>query len=434
MKSLLIFTFVIASILVVGAQQSPQIIIGKVLSANADPIPFVHITLNSDRSIGTYTDSKGRFELRLPNLISDSIVFTCIGYEDIKRSLPATMDSLQVNLIQKTYVLPELVISTDTALAILKKAVGHLKYNLADNKNILQGFFREIVRSNTTYDRLVEAAVDIFDNGYNPASGNKELQFRIREMRKSEDYMDLDWMGAIFNYLDSGNGLHSRSNSLFSHDYIRNNAARFAKDNGPLNDAFFEYASFTLDSVIQYRGERVLSIGIKPNKVSNGAVMSPSGKIYIRERDFAIFQLEFTATINKTDLDFLAVRGENIARSVLIKYQEFNNKMYLSMLYMKAYTFKINVTKFFKTDGKEGFLFDEKLFIVNEIITEKDKLQKFRKKEQQKKNMDLYSERWKYTPAFWETYNVVNENPLQPNVKRDLEREVSLEQQFIKND
>ena len=45
---------------------------------------------------------------------------------------------------------------------------------------------------------------------------------------------------------------------------------------------------------------------------------------------------------------------------------------------------------------KDGQFFYELLLVTNEIITEKDKVKSFRKKEQYRKNIDLYKANWKY--------------------------------------
>lgn len=422
----------------VNAQENKFIKIGgEIFSKDSIPIGYVNITTIRDRSIGTYSDSSGNFELIIPSYLrQDTLVFSCIGYEDLKLALPIKSSTLKIALTSKQYILPEVIISTDTALFIVRKAVECLKHNLGDQKNILQGFYREVIRSNATYDRLTEAAVDVFDTGYKPFLGNENLQFRVRELRKSEDYMDLDWKASIFNYLYPKNGLHGTSNeAIFFNDYIRNNHVRFSPlTSAPLNEQFYEYVKFSLDSVLHYDGYNLLCIGIHQNPDKDERV--PSGKIYIRSTDYAIFQMEYAISVNDSyKSSILSTPGEKFLHHTLIKYQEYEGKMYLSMLYRKAFRTQMNLTKFNnKENRKDGLFFDEKLFVVNEIITEKSKLNKFRKKEQQKKSIDLYSEKWEYNEDFWNTYNVVTDHPLKPTVQKNLERELSLKKQFIKND
>lgn len=110
--------------------------------------------------------------------------------------------------------------------------------------------------------------------------------------------------------------------------------------------------------------------------------------------------------------------------------------MYLSMLHRKSFRFEMNGTKFDKAKEKgkiEGQFYTESFFVTNEIITESTKAKAFKRKERQKDNIDLYSTHWKYNENFWKNYNTLAERPLEPNIKKDIERESKLDEQFKKN-
>lgn len=412
---------------------------GKVVDQNQDPIPYVNISLRNDLSFGTYSNTNGEFDIRFPaSTVNDTLIFSCMGYSSTKILLeisPVT-DSLVVVLQAKIYTLNEVVISPDTALSIVRKSVEMLEFNLADNKSILQGFFREIIRSDYTYDRLVEAAVDVFDKGYKPSEDDDALQFKIREIRKSNDFIDLDWKASIFEYLFPKNGLHGHSESIFYNDYIRNHKVYGnILLNAPLGEDFFKEVSLNIDSVTYNDAEQILCIGISPKDTSNG--LWPYGSLHIRSRDYAILQMSYETRVDPNVKNFtMIVPGQKFIHKTLIKYKEYNGKLYLSLLYRKAFRFQMNYSKRdeSKSKGKlEGNFSHELLFITNEIITERDKIQRFRKKERQSKNIDLYSETWKYNEDFWKKYNAVNERPLDPRVKKDIERETSIHDQFKNN-
>ena len=96
----------------------------------------------------------------------------------------------------------------------------------------------------------------------------------------------------------------------------------------------------------------------------------------------------------------------------------------------------MNGTKFDKAREKgkiEGQFYTESFFVTNEIITESNKAKAFKRKERQKDNIDLYSTHWKYNENFWKSYNTLAERPLEPNIKKDIERETKLDEQFKKN-
>jgi len=410
---------------------------GRVLSEDKSPLPYAAVSLMNDPSIGTYTNSNGVFSFTISNsCINDSLTFSSIGYESAKKSINTldVKDSVYIQLKPKTYLLAEVTVTPDTALAIVRKSVQNLNINLSNDKSILQGFFREIIRSDYTYDRLIEAAVDVFDKGYKSPKDN-ELLFKIREIRKSDDYRDLDWMSSIINYINPTNGLHGNFESLFFNDYIRNNKCFYEMIlNAPLNEEFFSAVLFSIDSVTQYDGNKVICIGIHPKEYSDAIL--PSGSIHIRSDNFAILQMDFEGRVNpEIEIPF-AVPGQKYMHKTLIQYKEYNNKMYLSFLYRKSFRFDVNSAKFDKAKAKgkhEGYYYHEFLFMTNEIITERDKVKLFRKKERLDKDEDLYSADWKYNANFWKTYNAIIERPLDPNVKKDIERETSLDEQFKKN-
>lgn len=434
----LLFLLFISAVFLTHAQSSGvRNVKGKVTNEASLPLPYVSITLANDISLGTYTNADGIFSFIIPGILKkDSLIFSCIGYESAKISMSTlnTEDSIYIYLKPKEYLLGEVTITPDTALEIVRKSVKKLDINLSNSKSILQGFFREIIRSDYTYDRLVEAAVDVFDRGYSSAKDN-ELLFKVREIRKSDDYRDLDWMSSIINYINPTNGLHGDFESLFFNDYIRNNKCFYEMLlNAPLNEEFFSAVLFSIDSTTSYDNSQVFCIGIHPKDDSLGIL--PHGSIHIRSDNFAILQMEFEGRVHpKVEIPF-AVPGQEYMHKTLIQYKEYNNKMYLSFIYRKSFRFDMNSTKFDKTKAKgkaEGHFYHEFLFMTNEIVTEKDKIKLFRKKERQRKDQDLYSTKWKYNNEFWKSYNAIVERPLEPSVQKDIEREIPLDEQFKKN-
>jgi len=269
-----------------------------------------------------------------------------------------------------TRILNEIVLGTDSAENLVRKSVAMLSSTLPHNRYIMQGFFREIVRSRHTYDRLIEAAVDVFDKGYKPGEGNNDFDFRIREMRKSEDYMDLDWMAAILNYISPKNGLHgNNAEAIFLHDYIRNHKSIFFElMNASLNDAFMEFADLSVDSMIVFNNEKLFCIGIQP-RYPKGDLL-PWGTIHIREKDLAIIQMEYYLKPGCQKAKMLLVPDTDFIIHTLIKYKDYEGKMYPTLIYRKSFRQQGNQTK---PGGKSErrSVFDEKFFMVNDILTEK---------------------------------------------------------------
>ena len=146
---------ILISLILIACQASAQStslirLIGKVVDETNTPMAFVNLSVVADKSLGTYSNSAGEFDFQLPSSLAyDSITFSNIGYES---SIVAVQDlltkkiTLPVALKPKVYILQEIVIKPDSALAIVRESIKRLPNTLANEKNILQGFFREIIR------------------------------------------------------------------------------------------------------------------------------------------------------------------------------------------------------------------------------------------------------------------------------------------------
>ena len=78
-----------------------QAVQGDVLDDQTDePIPYVHIWFQGT-TIGTYSSSIGRFQLKHTSESGDSLIFSCVGYET--RIVPTSffLDSLTVRFKTK---------------------------------------------------------------------------------------------------------------------------------------------------------------------------------------------------------------------------------------------------------------------------------------------------------------------------------------------
>ena len=71
--------------------------------------------------------------------------------------------------------------------------------------------------------------------------------------------------------------------------------------------------------------------------------------------------------------------------------------------------------------------------LINNIHTKKINYDKVKEKYSSPKDVDLYNQDYKYDPEPWETYNILQLNPLYKQLKTDIEKEKSLEEQFIQN-
>src|SRR5215831_20151415 len=94
----LIYTLCISIILGTSTLAQRKTISGTVRDFHSDePVPFASVYFKGTLT-GTSTDSAGAFYISVSKWPSDTIEITCVGYQPFKLYVPATRDSLLVNI------------------------------------------------------------------------------------------------------------------------------------------------------------------------------------------------------------------------------------------------------------------------------------------------------------------------------------------------
>ena len=85
---------------------------GKVTDENGSPIEFASVRIDGT-AIGTNTDTKGDYALSVPQRDTVMVIFSCIGYSDVRRRLiePKGNMTLNAKLYAKTEQLNDLVVT-----------------------------------------------------------------------------------------------------------------------------------------------------------------------------------------------------------------------------------------------------------------------------------------------------------------------------------
>ena len=110
----LIFRILLSSILLLSSLGiSAQVkLSGKVSDENGSPIEFASVRVEGT-AIGTNTDTKGEYSLSVPQRDTVMVVFSCIGYSDVRRRLiePKGATVLNARLYAKTEQLRDLEVT-----------------------------------------------------------------------------------------------------------------------------------------------------------------------------------------------------------------------------------------------------------------------------------------------------------------------------------
>ena len=168
------------------------------------PLAYSNIFL-SNKSIGTISNSAGRFEIKITSSeIDDTLGFSHIGYEMV--SIPvATIDTgtLIIRLKAERIQIKEIVVKPLDPIYILTKAIENIPFNYDRKPAIYTGFFRESSLQDNKNVSLSEAIVNIFKEPY---TSSRDDQIKIFKGRKGnntdvKEYVEFIVQGGLYNTL-----------------------------------------------------------------------------------------------------------------------------------------------------------------------------------------------------------------------------------------
>lgn len=398
---------------------------GKVLSADkiAKPLKYVNISVKN-YPVGVSSNEVGEFTFHIPQkYYNDTLIVSYISYKsyECKISEIKNTDSLEIYLEPQQYELNEVVVLADNDVRyIIKKVVKSIRKNYSRRKYLLKGFYRELVLKDNTYTRLIEAAVDIQKYGI-----RSELPDRVRivQLRKSDSYVEYDWMSKLFNLTF---GEKNQLYSILRSDIVNYHERRYVKKD-IFKDDFLSKYNFALDDVTMMDSVKIYKIRFWKKFPYSKAI--ENNWIYVKNDDFAIIKYEFKWQILNLEIyKFSDFENHNMS-SEIVKYKKYNGKYYP---YLFESMMPINAKHGDKTTG-EGKQYAKSILLINDIITKNSEYEKIKLKYSDPRDIDLYNQEFEYNPEFWKNFNTLQLNPLYKQVKSDLTKKKTLEGQFIDN-
>ncbi len=107
---------------------------GKVIDIDDEPIEFVTVRLDGT-AIGTNTDLEGKFQISAPQPANDTliVVFSCIGYEELRRTLVSPKGDLALNvrMRSKNHELQEIMVTDFRKQTTQMQTIDRESYRLA---------------------------------------------------------------------------------------------------------------------------------------------------------------------------------------------------------------------------------------------------------------------------------------------------------------
>lgn len=368
-----------------------------------EPLSYASIGLRG-HPYGTVANSLGEFDFHIPpDLIGETMVISMVGYLNYSAEVSVLLkdDVNEILLERSNTVLNALVVADSlTGGDILQIALRRMGGNYPDSPYLVDGFYRDIKKIADRYVSLLEAAIKIYDEDSREPRNKSKLRERVQllEVRRS-----LGYSHRFTSYFDEDNLLEE----VLLHNNIR--YRQFPEEQ-------FFYDQLTREQNSTYDGHEVYVVAHTQDYLL---------RLYIDRQTFGILRMEYE---NNTVQPITKKRGL-VSRFVGLKktidYRYYKGKLYLN--YMEVLS-RINWYDL-ETDSLRFETELSQYLMVNRVYPEPDERIPVTRK---MRRYGLQYQDLPYNKAFWETYNVIKQSPLDAKIIADLELEQSLEEQFEK--
>jgi hypothetical protein len=370
--------------------------------------------------IGTCTNLSGEFQLIVDDsLVNEPITVSMIGYEPKEYKLcDLKSNYFEILLNPVTIHLGEVLVFSKqlTGEDILKRVIKNHSKNYPFGFCFYETFFRDILTDNhpdakIKNCRLTEAAVSVEDFGLDAF---RDPKFKVQEIRNSYSYVETSkWSKAMIwkirNPLEYIYNWRNQMSKTFLKELLKDDC--FSKKISEIT-----YIDNSLVYVLDLRQEYYKFLGKN----------YPTNKLYIKKRLFVNSKnWAITDVINQ--YIYKSTPTDSIVfQNVHIKMQEYNTYYYLKLIDYKGPL----TDEYFKI-GNDVDYNHNLTILVNNVIVDRKSIDRIRNRNEMKIDIPLWNIEYKYNPEFWKTYNIFLDKPLDTTVRKDLELEIPLENQFI---
>jgi len=412
---------------------------GKIVDKETlEAIPYCSISLKNSL-IGCCTNSSGEFIFHYPDsLLNRDLIITCIGYKTVSLRLDSLNCKVTANitLIPELYQLSEINVIPNqmSAKDIVKQVIRRMHKNFPRKPYYLEGFMRDKVYN--LYDnkttRLTEAAIGIEKREF--GNENNAEKVKVLEIRNSYNYSKLgssikEKLIQMFYGYSNENPVYA---TLQNADYASNKAlSQLIKD-----DLFHIFFS----GQTMLNGKAVFIVDLKEEYFmfmfqkwpTNGRLYHLI-RLYIEDGSYAILKSEYYTIMNipkelfNNDEIKFHIKQDTIATFAVKQYEKIEGQYYLK--YAGNYG-RIHDQPDLGEMGKTLYN-NETEVLINKTIVNRKEFDRISRKNSLQKDIPLWDMKYIYDPSFWQNYNILEDKPLDPSVKKDLEREVPLYEQFI---
>lgn len=293
--------------------------------------------------------------------------------------------------------------------AIVQTAIERLPEQTPMSEHAMTGFYRKLSTQNELYTGLIEAAVLIQDAGYQSEASESSTQVKLLQLRQAKEtgFVDSAFI-KLSRELGKGDYKPASRNEIYR--LLQYNLARHHSKPRTL---FHEEGKFAEGSVLTMEEITVEGQDTLYHIVFEDLLMKEGGgHIKINARDFGIVEFERAVymggdLMDRTHIRYQKIHGSYYPAFIQVEVPRLVNRAYgehqldIHTLWIDTVT-TAGITRI---DGKAVLPWMQELHTV----------------------------RLPYDAAFWAAYPMLKLHPLDKETKANLEREQSLESQFLQH-
>lgn len=373
--------------------------------ANNAPLPMAAVQIKNSQ-LGGLTDDNGYFEIPIPKVnLKDSMRVSYVGYATEMLSIVnyTQSDTLRVYISSSAETKEEVVVVAMNARGVLLKAIANMRQNFFSDSLISKGFYRQSHKENGKYVRLIEADVSVAFNCKNIYRYSFHELVQINKERRSENF-------------ETNGDMHG--DHLV--DLLKENPYSYNKNNflDPKKLDFYS-PKFEKEDSNQY----ILKLQYK----ESSSKKLEQAKVWVEKETYAITRIEIEKFPNPY---YVRTRYENVSRWKLvnekdvIETQKMNGKYVVSSIDRVYNHHVLNLQT-----GNVDFVVEE-AFDLHFYNFETKGVGATIQTGRFESMTNLYSLSYQYDSDFWNNYGMLEEYPLPPQVKEDLEQNKPLIEQF----
>ncbi len=347
--------------------QGPTAIRAKIIDSKTRmPVPFATVKIMKGKEFRWGVISNGEGDFQIPfqyRPIIDSIVITCIGYENQVLKMNQLLDDKVniINLKAASVKLQEVVVSARrkgrlAANKIVRLAIQNIPNNYPIHPFSYVAYYRDYQREENEYVNLNEAIVGIFDEGFD-ANDFLSTKIKLYQYRTNKDFRRDSTTAITYDNNNFGGNKFIPTATVFSfggnelsilrvHDAIRNNSAISYSFVNEFKSDFVKHHSFKLLETVSLDDAPLYHISFQSLYFITGAEHFAKGEIFIEHGNYAIHKLIYSTYLKELD-------NEKLLYKIQVEYARADSLMFLNY---------ISFNNLFKSNTNEGFRVDNVVY------------------------------------------------------------------------